>query len=580
MTNISYNKLSVVLALLKFIGPSLVYIGFAYFIYVTQEAEPELSIDHVAYFKMTNSILGNHPDGSYWKEISSTKSYHVLMAYLYEVTGSHIISLKWILLCLTIFHLYAFQLFMSLFTPNLWKQMLFSLLAAIYVSFGATFWGITNFSASLPRTSVVPLIIIAMWFFIKKWDSPFKNVVFPFLIIGSIIHLSMYYIIGVLALVEMSSIVIEQRFRSNTRTFSFILMLALTVLLHTLINRSSLGTGSYISNTVIQGVARINQDHNPADNQQVLSPTLAWDVELFAFPWRNMPLPIATLVTMVLSVSFIFLLAALGLIKCVQNRLQKSDWIMISFAMSVLIMAYGLQTTLWLCRSWLPIYPINFEEVRVINFIMIPFLYFIFRLFDDQMSKKTLHSYAMAALIAVAVIIQPITIIRKLPDNIKSLLIKNAFELGLINPGDSLRLLYARQYLGLVEPIGRRYYYSALGVLGWLKNNAKTSDIVLTDLNEINILNVKYIGSFYAAIDKLIKHADDYDWISVVEEIQHKDRHDWMLTVKETHDVFSRQNIIEVVGLAKKYRATWVIVPWEAKGAVYSDSNYSVIKIE
>ncbi|MCX7114103.1 MAG: hypothetical protein NTX45_29345 [Proteobacteria bacterium] len=588
MTIISYNKLPVVLTLLKFIGLSLVYIGFAYFVYLIQEAEPELSIDHVAYFKMANSILGSHPDGSYWKEISSTKSYPVLMAYLYEITGSHIISLKWILVCLTIFHLYAFQLFMSLFTPNLWKQMLFSLLAAIYVSFGATFWGITDFSASLPRTAVVPLILIAMWFFIKKWDSPVKNVVFPLIMIGSIIHLSVYYIIGVLAMVEMSSIVIEQRFRSNARMVSFILMLALTILLQTLINQSSLGTGSYISIAITQGVAKINQDHSVADNKEVLSqdnqqglsPAVAWDVELYAFPWRNMPLPIATLVTMFLSVSFIFLLALLGLGKCIQNRLQKLDWIMISFAMSVLIMAYGLQTTLWLCRSWLPVYPINFEEVRVINFIMIPFLYFIFRLFDDQLAKNTLQSYVMAALIVIAVIIQPITIIRKLPSNIKSLIIKNAFELGLINPGDSLRLLYAKQYLGLVEPDGRRYYYSALGVLGWLKNNAKPSDIVLTDLNEINILNVHYIGNFYAVIDKQIKHADDYDWMSVVEEIQHTDRHDWMLTVKETHDVFSRHNIIEVVELAKKYRATWAIVPWEVKGAVYSDSNYSVIKIK
>ncbi|MEI7869566.1 MAG: hypothetical protein WCI11_16880 [Candidatus Methylumidiphilus sp.] len=580
MTIISYNKLPVFFMLLKFIGLSLVYIGFAYFIYVIQEAEPELSIDHVAYFKMANSILENHPDGSYWKEINSTKSYTVLLAYFYDITGSHILSLKWILAGVTILHLYSFQLLMSLFTPNLWKQILFSLLASIYVSFGATFWGITEFSASLNRTVVIPFILIAIWFFIKKWDNPVKNVVFPCLMIGSIIHLSVYYIIGVLALMEMSSIVIEQRFRLNARMFSFILMLALTVLLQTLINQMSLGTGSYISNVVTQGVSKINQDQAPTEkqvqaptetqqiisiNQDILSPAVAWDVELYSYPWRNMPLPIATLVTMFSSGSFIFILAVLGLRKCIQNRLQKLDWIMIYFSMSVLIMAYGLQTTLWLCRSWLPVYPINFEEVRVINFIMIAFLYLIFRLFDDQLANNTLQSYAMAALIVIAVIIQPITIIRKLPDNIKSLIINNAFELGVINPGDSLRLLYAKQYLGIVDPDGRRYYYSALGVFGWLKNNAQPSDIVLTDLNEIYILDLHSIGNFNAVIDK---------------EIKHTDRHNWMLAVKEIHKILSRHNINEVVGLAKKYQANMAIVPWEVKGAVYSDNNYSVIRIK
>ena len=582
MIKITHNRLPVVSMFLKFLGVSLVYISFAAFVYLAHGAEPELSIDHVAYFKMAKSILGNHPDGSYWKEINSTKSYAVLMAYAYGVTGSHILSLKWILAGLTVLHLYAFQLIMSLFTPDCWKQILFSLLGAFYVSFGATFWGVTDFSASLNRTAVLPLILFAIWFFIKKWDSPVKNIIFPLLMVGSIIHLSVYYIIGVLALMEMSSLVIEQRFRLNTRMFSFILMLAVTVFLQTLISQSSLGTGSYISQAATQGVSRIVQNQATTDNATqgvnrivqnqattdnvtILSPQAAWGVELYAFPWRNMPLPIATLITMFSSVSFIFLLAVLGLRKCIQNRLQKLDWIIIYFAMSILIMAYGLQTTLWLCRSWLPVYPINFEEVRVINFIMIPFLYFIFRVFDDQLANKTLPSYGSAALIVIAVIIQPITIIRTLPNNIKNIIIQKAFDLGVINPGDSLRLLYARQYLGIAGQDGRRFYYSALGILGWLKENAQPSDRVLTDLNEIHLLNLHSIGNFNAMVDMQIKS---------------RDRYDWMVAVKEIGDILSRHDTKEVVELAKKYQANLAIVPWEVKGAVYSDNNYSVIRIK
>ena len=550
---------------LKFLWVFLVYLGFAAFVYLAHGTEPELSIDHVAYFKLANSILGGHPDGSYWKDINSTKSYAVLMAYAYGITGSHILSLKWILAFLTVLHLYAFQLIMSLFTPDRWKQIVFSLLAAIHVSFGAPFWGVTDFSASLGRTSVVPFILIAIYFFIKKWDSPVKNVVFPFLMVGSIIHLSTYYVIGVLALMETFSIVIEQRFRLNARMFYFILMLAVTVLLHNLINQSGLGKGSYYSRDAMQGFMQIFQHEASVDNKPTISPQAVWAVELYAFPWRNMPLPIATLVTMFSSVAFIFFLAGFGLRKCIKNRLQKLDWIMISFAMSVFIMAYGLQTILWLCRSWLPVYPINIEEVRVINFIMIPSLYFIFRLFDNQLANNTFQSYAMAALIVLAIVIQPVTIIRNLPDNIKNIIIEKAFELGIINPEDSFRLLYARQYLGISDQDDRRYYYSALGVLGWLKENAQPSDLVLTDLNEIYMLNPHSIGNYNAVVDL---------------KVQAIDRFDWMFAVKEIHTMLSRHDIKEVLKLANKYQANLAIVPWEVKGAAYSDSHYSIIRIK
>ena len=79
------------------------------------------------------------------------------------------------------------------------------------------------------------------------------------------------------------------------------------------------------------------------------------------------------------------------------------------------------------------------------------------------------------------------------------------------------------------------------------------------------MLNLHSIGNFNAVIDK---------------EIKHKDRYDWMMVVKEVHEILSRHNIIELVELAKKYQANLAIVPWEVKGAVYSDNNYSVIRIK
>ena len=207
------------------LGALALYVLFAWAVFILQGPAPDVNIDHISYFKLADEIRAQHPDGAYWRQFSSVASYGVMLAYLYDVTGSHVLSMKLLLAGMTVAYLVAFQIFMSMATRSQSQAVLFSIMSAFFVSFGASFWGVTDFSASLNRTLILPFVVIIVWGFLRYYDSPWRYTVFPLLVLFSLLHLSTYYVILVLVTLEGLDFLFLRRCRIDRRVAFFVLAL-------------------------------------------------------------------------------------------------------------------------------------------------------------------------------------------------------------------------------------------------------------------------------------------------------------------------------------------------------------------
>ena len=355
-----------------------VYTVFAIVFYFLHGPEPTLSIDHIAYFRMANEIMAAHPDDDYWRDIGVIKSYGVLMAYVHTWTGSHIASLKLVLGVVTVLHLLAFELLMTLVTESKWRAMLISLLAAVFVSFGASFWGVTDFSASLNRGLAMPFFIAVVWFTLRYADTPWRHLTYSVLVLLSILHLSAYYLIAILALTYLIEAGME-KFQDRRSLGYFLGGILLAYVVQKFLAVASL--------TNVQNIGII--PYFGGDISGELDSAVAWEVEMFALPWRNMPLPLTTILTIAASYGVFLLLAVSGAVRRYRVGFTRIDRFMLAFTAAVILVSYGLQTSLWALRQFVTIYPLNFEEVRTINFIMIPSLYFVYRLYSHYRNGRT-----------------------------------------------------------------------------------------------------------------------------------------------------------------------------------------------
>lgn len=534
-----------------------VYTVFALVVYLLHGPEPGLSIDHMAYFKMANETMAAHPDGSYWRDISVIRSYGVLMAYLYPWTGSHIVSLKLILGATTVLHLLSFELLMTLFTDSKWRAMLFSLLAAVFVSFGASLWGVTDFSASLNRGIAMPFFIAVVWFTLRYAGTPWRHLAYAVLVLLSILHLSSYYLVAILALGYFIEAGMD-KFRDRRSLGYFLGGILLAYVAQKFLALAGLANVQYVGVTPNFGdtVLRATDTKDAS--------ALAWEAELFALPWRNMPLPLATLLTIAASYGVILLVAVSGAVQCARRGFTRIDRFMLAFAAAVILVSYGLQTTLWILRQFTTIYPLNFEEVRAINFIMIPSLYFIFRLYSHYRDKAAAPTRKIVpSLIILIVLLQPIMLLRVSPEGFREWIYAAALESGLIRKDDTNRQLFARQVLGLDRGQGR-FYYSVRNLLDWLRQNVSKRDRILTDLNEVELVGASVVGAHIAFLGK---------------EVHSRERLEWMTSVHDTQAAFASHDMARVIAVARKYGATLVIVPWTVQDAIYQNGNYSVIRI-
>src|SRR4029077_6932462 len=89
-------------------------------------------------------------------------------------------------------------------------------------SFGISSWGVTDSTALLPRTLVLPIVMVSIWFWLRFYDRPVKYLVFSFLMIGSLIHLSTFYVAGILALLEVWDFIVIRKRRIDRRVPAFV----------------------------------------------------------------------------------------------------------------------------------------------------------------------------------------------------------------------------------------------------------------------------------------------------------------------------------------------------------------------
>jgi hypothetical protein len=535
--------------------PLLLYLGFAALVYWLQGPEPELNLDHIAYMKMADVIQAEHPAGDYWRAFDSLRGYSMLIAYGTDLTGSQIQSLKLLLAAMTVAYLIAFQVLATYFTGSRPLAVACSLLSALFVSFGATFWGLTDFAASLNRTLVIPFFVLIIWFFLRWRDSAWRYATYSVLIVLSLLHLSTFYLLLVLWSYEGLEFLFLRKPRFDRRLLQFAAGILAAVATRWLLEQTGLSFSSFVENTfrLAWGDGR-------------MSPQEAWSIELYAFPWRNLPPPLTTIANLVLSYGVIFALSVASAL-ALRRRAGWSDLdrVMLAFSGAVVIAAYGIQSLIWVIRSFAPIYPINFEEVRALNFLMIPSVYFVARFVVLLLRERhdDPRRWAIAAGIGAAFALQPIVVLRALPVAWREALLARLTERGVLNPEDTLRMLYARQYLGLASE-GPRFYYATRGLLEWLDSNARPGDRVLTDRNEIELTGLPVVGAFQTVAKFTVTDAA---------------RHEWKEAVDAVRQALESRDIDAVRAVAKKWHATLVIVPWSEPDAVYRDQYFSILRI-
>jgi hypothetical protein len=617
----------------RLVAPLLVYVAFAAIIFVLQGSEPPLSIDHVSYFKLADEIRAEFAEHDYWRSFNAVRGYGVLLAYLFDVTGSHVLSLKLLLAAMTVGYLWAFQLLMGLFTHSRARAMLFALVSALFVSFGASIWGMTDFAASLNRTIIIPFVVLLVWFFFRNFSSPWRYAVMPGFILLSLLHLSALHVFLVFGAFEIFDFAWRRRFRVDRQVGAFIGAVAVSLVLQGVIENMGSGTGGFVrytlqmtlpsvaemlpnpqakapkqptiqtvevstprggvvpsappgapgpvaaatgiaatggggvggsggASTVIEPV--VDAAPQVAATSKRMSNREAWRIELLAFPWRNFPPSLATLATIASSFGIIFLLAAWGAARSLRlGRSRSLDIGMIAFACGTLLAAFGLQMILWALRDRIPLFPINFEEIRAINMLMVPAVYFTYRLYELAAPVGGLSRRTVRIAVLVLFALQPVVLVKATPSSWRQGIIDAAVANGLLKSSDAPRMLYARQFLGLADE-GRRFYYSSRAVQDWLERNLGPDEKVLTNLNELYGTRVKTVGPFLQV---------------VIMDVWDPRRAAWAKSVEAIDGAMLARDLERVFEIARRLDAQYAIVDWPVPEAVYRDDFYAVVRV-
>ncbi len=544
------------------------YVGFAIGVYVIHGPRPPISIDHIAYFKQADQIHSAYPRHDYWRAISATHSYGVIMAYFFDLTGDHVKTLKILLAIMTLAYLVCAEFLFSRFTPHRWIAVLFAVVSGFHVSFGPVFWGVTDFSASLNRTMVVPPMLLLLGFYFGNYGLNRRLLVYPALVLLSVLHLGTYYLLGVL--VTMDGIRILRCFclrrdRCASDLRAYLASFALIGGAYIAIQPFNL-KGDVLSALIprIERTAIPETATSPRSANDVhLSSRDAWRMELFAQPWRNFPPPLATDIAAGMSLALVVPLSILGgMLAIRRSGWRTSDKPMLLMAGSVLFCSYGLQSALWMVRKLLPIYPLNFEEVRTVSLIYCPILYFTLRGFEWMWVDHPFAGARRLALLAVGLfLLQPIVIVRLLPLRVREHMLAVARKMGVLDQRETQRTMYARQVLRL-ETDGQGFYYSVLPTFKWLRAHIRPTDRILTNRDELYMLPATVIGTSNGFLNI---------------DIRSPQRLTWHQGVLDLDAALSAHDAQRVRQLARKDGADYAVLPWSEKGAVWDDGNYSVI---
>lgn len=570
-------------------GASLVlYAFFAAVVFMVQGRQPLLGPDHVTYFQLADAIMEAHPSGDYWRETDSVRSFGVLIAYLHAWTGSHLLSMKLLLAVVTVAYLLSAELLFGLFAQQRWQSVLFALLSAFAVSFGISSWGVTDSTALLSRSLVTPIVLFSVWFWLKFYDRPVKYLAFSFLVLGSLLHLSTFYVIGILGLLELWDFIAIRKLRIDVRLPAFIggIILSAVLLyaletLHVSVNliHSTLphlfaatkvsvddGEGtlgdSRASRRVAFGSGGANADFSGSVAYKQITSKEAWALELRLRPWRNIPLPWANIANVFSSFALVLILALAGVWCRKVAGWTQMDRIMGAMFLIVPIFAFLPQAMLWILRSFTSVYPATFEEVRAIAFIMIPVLYFVMRLFQHVLEAHNTIAAIKAAGIVLGVVALPLAT-KSLPASARETIFSSMTSLGFVNPADPGSVMNARSALGISHTTP--FYYSTERVISWLRQNTPPGARILTDRDELVLVREREIvGPRQVAAVPPRAGVELPDLAQI---------YFWTQQALRDHDFARLERIAEMCG------ADFIVIPWNTAGAIYSDSYFSVVPV-
>jgi len=406
-----------------------------------------------------------------------------------------------------------------------------------------------------------------VWFFFRTFDSLWRYATYPALILVSMLHLSALHVMLVFLAFELLDFAFRRRFAFDRNLLAFGAALAISGAIQFGFEAANIGSTGFVRHHVSAAIAPAaappGAARAPSTKPKQLTAEEAWTIEREAFPWRNLPPSAATLAAIGLSFGVILALAAWGAARALRAGPVPLDRRMLLFAAAVLLAAYGLQTAIWAVRGILPIYPVNFEEVRAINMLMIPAVYFTFRLFRDPPALGPLAPGVVRWAVVAAFVAQPIHALRALPNEWRGALLERAFALGLLDRGDSPRVIYARNFLRIED--GRpRFHYDSRGAIDWLVRNMRKGESVMTNLNEVYGSHIEAVGIFLNVVDR--------DTRSLA-------RGEWADTLEAVDAALDSRDLERVKALARTLGATYAIVDWKVDGAVYHDAHYAIVRV-
>lgn len=564
------------------------YLLFAAAVFAVHGMQPLLGPDHVAYFQLADEIIAKRPAGDYWHETDSVRSFGVILAYLHAWTGSHLLSMKLLLAATTVAYLAAAELFFGLFASRRWQAILLALLSAFAVSFGISSWGVTDSTALLARTIVAPIVMFCLWMWFRFRDGTLKYLVFPILICGSLLHLSTFYVIGILSLLEAWDFAANRRFRLDRRVAAFIAAgLASLALLY---GFERMGVSVKVLGMVVPGLLAPRQVEvepiapksasskpsappaagpaaAPAPPPAAPKPTAqakakeAWEIELALRSWRNMPMPAASFANLLSSSLIILALALWGMAQAWRAGFNDADRAMCAMFVAVPLFSFGPQTALWILRSFTNVHPISLEEVRAIGFIMVPALYFVLRLIQFTAARPRHAGLGVAAIVA-AFLALPLAL-KSLPDFAREGILELMIAVGAVDEKQPSSLNNARAALGIAY--STPFYYSVIDSMEWLRRNTPPGSRILTDRDEFLLLaGWEIVGPRQVAAVPS-RTATELPSLSVI--------------FFETKEAIRSHDTARVARLAATYDADYFVVPWPVEGAAYRDRYFSVVPV-
>jgi hypothetical protein len=270
-----------------------------------------------------------------------------------------------------------------------------------------------------------------------------------------------------------------------------------------------------------------------------------------------MPLPMVNVANAVASSTLILMLALGGLLREARGGLSSVDRFMAAMLVVVPLFAFLPQTILWGLRSVTSIYPATIEEVRAINLIMIPALYFVMRLFMRVLDGDGPHRRLTATAIIFAAIALPL-FMKAIPLWARERVLTAMTDLRIVDQSRPSSIVNARSALGLSTGIS--LYYSTQRVREWLQANTPSQARILTDRDDMILLRDRVV---VGPRQTVVKAFD-----ATLEKTQ------FFLQLTRAMEA---RDTVRLRELARACTADFVVVPWRADGALYVDDEFSVI---